>query len=153
MTLEFDTWHLHGQCHQVYLRNVKIISSCPFICSCFSKRLRMIFFFFFFQKSLWMKRGQTRCSKSIGHRLQAGEMKIIRTFIIFNSTVRSDEAQHRCYGGLPITVQPYFSLLLPSSPTTPQVIIEEQRAAICPCLLSAPCGCACLCVHVYVCVL
>lgn len=84
--------------------------------------------------------------------LQAGEMKIIRTFIFFNSVVRSDEAQHRCYGGLPITVQPYFSLLSPSSPTTPQVIIEEQRTAICPCLLSAPCGCACLCVRVCLCV-
>lgn len=98
-----------------------------------------------------MKWGQRRRSESIGHRLKAGEMKIIRTFIIFNSTVRSDEAQHRCYGGLPITVQPYFSLLSPSSPTTPQVIIEEQRAAICPCLLSAPCGCACLCMRVCVC--
>lgn len=54
-----------------------------------------------------------------------------------------------CDGGLPIAGRTDFSLLSPSSPPTPQVIIEEQRAAICPCFLPAPCGC--VCVRVCVC--
>lgn len=111
------------------------------------------------EKSQWMKWGRHRGSESIGHGLQTWEMILIRAFIIFNSVVRSDGAQHRmsyspppplpdpllsaaCSVGLPDSrVALFFTgLAIITRDSTGHLRIQEQHRAICPCLLSAPSG-------------